>query len=136
MGVWAKPASGKKTGPNPTARGKSGTKKSLAVEGAGGPLGVVIAGANVPDVQLLEQTLEAIVIDRPEVTQEEPQHLCLDKGYDQPLGHKVVAQTDYTPQSRPLKEKEENLPPKTNGSRPGAGWWNGPWLGYRRVGVS
>ena len=72
----------------------------------------MIAGANVPDVQLLEQTLEAIVIDRPEVTQEEPQHLCLDKGYDQPLGHKVVAQTDYTPQSRPLKEKEENLPPK------------------------
>jgi len=108
MGVWAKPASGeKKTGPNPTDRGKSGTKKSLAVEGAGGPLGVVIAGANVPDVQLLEQTLEAIVIDRPEVTQEEPQHLCLDKGYDQPLGHKVVAQTDYTPQSRPLKEKED-----------------------------
>ena len=113
MGVWAKPASGEqKTRPNPTDRGKSGTKKSLAVEGAGGPLGVVIAGANVPDVQLLEQTLEAIVIDRPEVTQEEPQHLCLDKGYDQPLGHKVVAQTDYTPQSRPLKEKEENLPPK------------------------
>ena len=49
----------------------------------------MIAGANVPDVQLLEQTLEAIVIDRPEVTQEEPQHLCLDKGYDQPLGHEV-----------------------------------------------
>ena len=113
MAVWAKPASGgKKTGPNPTDRGKSGTKKSLAVEGAGGPLGVVIAGANVPDVQLLEQTLEAIVIDRPEVTQEEPQHLCLDKGYDQPLGHKVVAQTDYTPHSRPLKEKEEDLPLK------------------------
>ena len=84
-----------------------GHEKSLAVEGAGGPLGVVIAGANVPDVQLLEQTLEAIVIDRPEVTQEEPQHLCLDKGYDQPLGHKVVAQTDYTPQSRLLKEKED-----------------------------
>ena len=79
-GGWAdaaKPALGaKKPGPNPTDRGKSGTKKSLAVEGAGGPLGVVIAGANVPDVQLLEQTLEAIVIDRPEVTQEEP-HICV-----------------------------------------------------------
>ena len=103
---------GKKTGPNPTDRGKSGTKKSLAVEGAGGPLGVVIAGANVPDVQLLEQTLEAIVIDRPEVTQEESQHLCLDKGYDQPLGHEVVERTDYTSHIRPRGEKEEDRPPK------------------------
>ena len=113
MGVWAKLASGGgKTGPNPTDRGKSGTKKSLAVEAEGGPLGVVIAGANVPDVQLLEETLEAIVVDRPEVTPEKPQHLCLDKGYDQPLGREVVAQTDYTPHIRPIREKEEDLPPK------------------------
>ena len=113
MAVWAKPASGgKKTGRNPTDRSKSGTKKSLAVEADGGPLGVVIAGANVPDVQLLEETLEAIVVDRPEVTEEEPQNLCLDKGYDQPLGHEVIEQTDYTPHIRPRREKEEDLPPK------------------------
>ena len=113
MAIWAKPASGgEKTGRNPTDRGKSGTKKSLAVEADGGPLGVVIAGANVPDVQLLEETLEAIVVDRPEVTEEEPQNLCLDKGYDQPLGHEVIEQTDYTPHIRPRREKEEDLPPK------------------------
>ena len=113
MGAWAKPGSGgKKTGRNPTDRGKSGTKKSLAVEAQGGPLGVTIAGANIPDVQLLEETLDAIVVDRPPVTEETPQHLCLDKAYDQPLGHEVIEKTDYTPHIRPLRESAEDLPPK------------------------
>jgi len=39
---------------------------------------VVIAGANVPDFKLLEATLEAIVVARPEPTEEAPQHLCLE----------------------------------------------------------
>ena len=73
---------------------------------------MVIAGANIPDVQLLEETLGAIVVDRPEVTPDKPQHLCLDKGYDQPLGHEVVERTDYTSHIRPRGEKEEDRPPK------------------------
>jgi hypothetical protein len=40
-----------------------------------------VAGANVPDFKLLAATLEAIVIERPEPSEESPQHLCLDKGY-------------------------------------------------------
>ena len=67
-------------GPNPTDRGKPGTKKGLLVEGDGGPLGVVIAGANVNDPKLLEATVEAVVVARPD-PQEVEQHLCLDKGY-------------------------------------------------------
>ena len=55
---------------------------------------MVIAGANIPDVQLLEATLGAIVVDRPEVTPDKPQHLCLEKGYAQPLGHEDVKRTD------------------------------------------
>ena len=52
---WARPGSGgKKTGKNPTDRGKKGTKKSLLTDGDGGPLGVVIAGANVVEQKLLE----------------------------------------------------------------------------------
>ena len=134
MAVWAKPASGKKTGRNPTDRGKSGTKKSLAVEADGGPLGVVIAGANVPDVQLLEETLEAIVVDRPEVTEEEPQNLCLDKGYDQPLGHEVIEQTDYTPHIRPRREKKKKIcRARTNAIPPDAGSSNVPWPGSKSV---
>ena len=49
---------GDKRGANPTDRAKPGTKKSLIVERSGGPLGVVIAGANVHDVKLLEATIK------------------------------------------------------------------------------
>ena len=59
----------------------------MIVEADGGPLGVVVAGANVHDCKLLEQTIEAIVVDRPKPTGRAPQHLCLDKGYDNPTGH-------------------------------------------------
>jgi putative transposase len=71
---------GDQIGPNPTDRAKNGVKRSVLVEADGGPLSVVIAGANVPDFKLLEATLEAIVVARPEPTEEAPQHLCLDAG--------------------------------------------------------
>src|SRR5262249_192893 len=64
---------GKKVGKNPTDRGKPGTKTSLLVDEQGGPLGVVIDAANVPDCKLLEATIAAIVVDRPEATPESPQ---------------------------------------------------------------
>src|SRR3954452_13554868 len=64
---------GEKTGKNATDRGKMGTKKSVGVEGRGGPLGVVIAGANVLERRLLKATIEAIVVERPEPTAEHPQ---------------------------------------------------------------
>ena len=67
-------------GPNPTDRAKNGVKRSLLVEADGGPLSVVIAGANVPDFKLLEATLDAVVVERPTPTEQAPQHLCLDKG--------------------------------------------------------
>ena len=40
-------------GRNPTDRGKAGSKKSILVDAAGGPLSVVVAGANVHDTKLL-----------------------------------------------------------------------------------
>jgi putative transposase len=46
------------------------------------PLGVVVAGANRPDLRLVAPTLYSIVVERPEPTDEEPHGLCLDKGYD------------------------------------------------------
>jgi putative transposase len=73
---------GDQVGPNPTDRAKNGVKRSLLVEADGGPLSVILAGANVPDFKLLAATLDAIVVERPEPSEEAPQHLCLDKGYD------------------------------------------------------
>ena len=38
----------------------------MLTDGEGGPLGVVIAGANVVEQKLLKETIEAIVIERPD----------------------------------------------------------------------
>jgi putative transposase len=61
------------------------------VEATGAPLGATLAGANVHDTKLLAATLEAMVVERPQPTEEKPQQLCLDKGYDNPTGHETVA---------------------------------------------
>ena len=42
----------KGTGPNPTDRAKSGTKRSLLVDGKGVPLSVSVDGANRHDMKL------------------------------------------------------------------------------------
>ncbi len=76
------PLGEKKTGPNPTDRAKGGTKRSLLTEANGVPLAIVVAGANRNDFKLARETLESIVIARPKPTRDEPQGLCLDKGYD------------------------------------------------------
>lgn len=96
---------GDETGPNPTDRAKSGTKRSLLVEADGGPLAVVIRGANVHDCKLLEATLEAIVVERPK-PQNVEQHLCLDKGYDNPTGRDAVDQHKYIPHIRRIGEEK------------------------------
>jgi putative transposase len=66
-------------------------KRRLVVAAAGGPLGARSAGANVHDTRLLAATLEAIVVERPQPTEERPQPLCWDKGDDNPTGHETVA---------------------------------------------
>ena len=76
------PLGGEKTGPNPTDRGKSGVKRSLLTEGHGVPIGVAIGGANRTDMKMTCSTVESIVIERPEPTEEHPQRMCLDNGYD------------------------------------------------------
>jgi putative transposase len=94
-------------GANPTDRGKNGVKRSLLVEADGGPLSVVIAGANVPDFKLLEATLDAVVIERPRPSQSAPQHLCLDKGYDKgPALEEAVESREYTSHIRRIGEEK------------------------------
>jgi putative transposase len=79
-------------------------KRRLVVEATGGPLGATIAGAHVHDTKLLAATLEAIVVERPHPTAERPQHLCLDKGYDNPTGHETGATYHDTAHIRRIGE--------------------------------
>ena len=77
-------------GRNPTDRDKAGSKRSILVDTCGGPLSVMVAGANVHDTKLLALTLESIVVERPDGCDKGTQNLCLDKGYDNPTGQQAV----------------------------------------------
>jgi putative transposase len=91
-------------GKNPTGRGKKGSKESVLVDADGGPLSVVLAAANVNDHLLLRETIEAIVIERPEPTAAAPQHLCLDADYDNPIGREAAAAGRYVPHIVPARK--------------------------------
>ena len=113
----ARPGSGgEKTGRNPTDRGKKGTKKSLVTDGDGGPLGVVIAGANVVEQKLLKETIEAIVVERPD-PDEGAQNLCSDKGYDNPRSREAASEAGYTPHIRRIGEEKKGCD-RSKGHKP------------------
>ncbi len=71
------------------------------------PLSVVIDGANVHDVRLLEKTLDNIVVFRPLPTEASPQNLCLDAGFTG-FAETVVSHR-YTPHIRPRGEEKLEL---------------------------
>ena len=108
---------GDQVGKNPTDRGENGVKRSLFVEADGGPLSIVIAGANVHDAKLLKRTLQAIVMPRPKPTSRKKQHLCLDKGYDNPTGRAAATCHGYTPHVRRIGEEELEAIPIPNMAR-------------------
>jgi putative transposase len=81
-------------------------KRSLLVEADGGPLAAVVAAANVHDTKLLAATLDAVVVPRPAPTPEAPQHLCLDKAYDNPTGRAAVVEHQYVPHIRRIGEEK------------------------------
>lgn len=106
-------------GPNPTDRAKPGTKKHVLVERDGGPLAVVIAPANVNDHKLLEATIDAIVLERPDPVKV-TQHLCLDKAYDNKTGDAVCSEAGYVAHIRRIGE--EKLDPHGNKTQPARRW--------------
>ncbi len=76
------PVGGGLTGPNPTDRAKSGTKRSVLTDGNGVPIGIAIEGANRHDMKMTEITLESQRIVPSETEAGKVRNLCLDKGYD------------------------------------------------------
>lgn len=103
------PLGGESTGKNPTDRGKRGAKWSLLCEGAGGPLGVAIDGANRHDKKLVEATIDSIPVERPDPTPEAPQGLCLDKGYDYDNTRELVREFGFTAHVRARGEEAQAI---------------------------
>jgi putative transposase len=100
---------GGKSGPNPTDRGKSGVKRSLLTEGQGVPIALTVAGANRHDMKLVRPTLESIVVERPQPTVEQEQHLCLDKGYDYDEVRAILDEFGFTAHIRSRGEEADAI---------------------------
>lgn len=116
-------------GRNPTDRGKKGTKRSALTEGHGWPLSVAVAGANVHDTMLLQETLEAVFVQPPSL-RKQPQHLCLDKGYDNPTGQCAAEVYGYVPHIRRIGEEKRaarggDAPARRWVAERLLSWWNG-----------
>jgi len=84
-----------------------GTKRSVLTDEKGLPLAIVISGANTHDIKLLEETLDHIVVLRPEPDGEHPQNLCLDAGYTGST--EKVELRNYIPHIRPRGEEKKEL---------------------------
>jgi len=102
------PLGGDNTGPNPTDRAKSGTKRHLLADGNGVPISVVVTGANRNDFKETERVIENIVISRPKPTKKKKQNLSLDKGFDYPEVPELLENYGYTAHIRTRGEEIEN----------------------------
>lgn len=65
------------------------------------------APANWHDAGCLEALLNAVVLQRPETEQ----HLCLDKGYDNPTGHETAEEFGYVTHIRPIRPESRKRQP-------------------------
>ena len=84
-------------------------KRSLLTEGHGIPLGLAIDGANRQDMKLVRATLVSLVVERPEPTEDEPQGLCLDAGYDFDEVRQLLVEFGFTAHIRSRSDEAREL---------------------------
>lgn len=60
-------------------------------------------------MKLVRATLENIVVSRPEPTEDEPQGMCMDKGYDYDEVHDILAAFGFTAHIRSRSEEVKEI---------------------------
>ena len=100
---------GEKTGANPTDRGKRGVKRSLLTEAQGVPVGVVVDGANRHDMKLVRVTVDSVAVSRLAPSPEQPQGMCLDKGYDFDEVRRTLDEFGFTAHIRSRGEEAQAI---------------------------
>jgi putative transposase len=73
------------------------------------PIGLAVDGANRHDMKLVRATIEGIVVDRPAPTAEQPQGMCLDKGYDYDDVRAILQEFGFTAHIRSRGEEAKEL---------------------------
>ncbi len=129
----AAPAGGEETGPNPTDRGKRGSKRHLMVDGAGVPLAVKHTAANVHDSQMLEELTDSVAPFRqpgrgPSRPRRRPEKLHADKAYD-------FGRCRQAFRERGIKARIARRGKDTSERMGDTGeWWSGRWHGWVATG--
>ena len=80
----------------------------MLTEADGGPLAVVVTGANVHDSLLLQDALEAVIVEPPDPDEHE-QHLCLDKAFSGAPSDATARVFGYEPHVRQIGEEKRDL---------------------------
>ena len=117
-------------GKNPTDRGKIGTKRSVLTEGGGVPIGLAVGGTNRNDFKMVRETLHSIPIARPTPTPEQPQGMCLDKGYDYDEVRELLVEFGFTAHIR-ARGKRPRRSSRRPASRHAGGSWSARIVGWR-----
>lgn len=71
------------------------------------PIGLAVEGANRHDMKLTRATIESLVVERPTPTTEQPQGMCLDKGYDYQEVRDLLLEFGFTAHIRSRQEETQ-----------------------------
>jgi transposase len=93
------PEGGEDTGPNPTDRGKSGSKHHVLSDARGVPLAATVTAANVNEVTQVFQVLTSVppVGGKPGPKRQKPERLQGDRGYDSDPVRQLLRWLGITP---------------------------------------
>ena len=73
------------------------------------PVGWVVAGANRPDMKLVKDTVDSLIVKRPRPTKKRPQGMCLDKGYDYAEVRATLKEFGFTAHMRARGEEAKAI---------------------------
>ena len=73
------------------------------------PIGLALDGANRHDMKLTRETVENIVVERPQPSPQQPQGMCLDKGYDYQAVREILEEFGFTAHSRSRSEEAQEI---------------------------
>ena len=96
-------------------------KRGVLTEAGGGPVAVVVTGANVHDSLLLADALEAVIVEPPDPVTGPTQHLCLDKAFSGAPSDATARVYGYQPHVRQIGE--EKLDPASGEKKHPARRW-------------
>ena len=73
------------------------------------PIGLAVDGANRNDFKLTRETIDSIAVERPDVTPDAPQGMCLDKGYAYDEVRALLDEFGFTAHIRARGEEAQAL---------------------------